>query len=384
MPFSGFRKTLRHVCHRVPSVAVLAMGLATTGAGRVAAQELASLAAEGLYEQGCASCHSSDGTGTAPGTVQLDIPVPDFTDCSFSSREPDADWIAVAHAGGLVRAFDETMPAFGEAFSIEQLQMIMDHIRTFCTDETWPRGELNLPRALVTEKAYPEDEAVTTVTVAAEGPGVVMNELVFERRFGSRSQFEVVLPFGVREGTEGAGWSGGVGDIEVGLKRTLFHSLESGSIFSAGGDVSLPTGDDGSGFGSGVTIFEPYLAFGQMLPGDGFFQAQGIVEVPADSEKGHNEAVLRLVLGKTIAQGELGFGRAWSPMVELLGKRELEDGGLTYVDALPQLQFTLNTRQHVIANVGVLVPVTETDGRSAQILVYLLWDWFDGGFFDGW
>ena len=43
-------------------------------------------------------------------------------------------------------------------------------MRGFCTRTSWPRGELNLPRALITDKAYPEDEAVITTTVNARGP----------------------------------------------------------------------------------------------------------------------------------------------------------------------------------------------------------------------
>lgn len=395
--------SLKRTCRALPTISLwvataLVVGPAALAvdATAITAQDLADMDGEALYDQGCASCHSFDGTGLEPGTVELEVPVPDFTDCSFASREPDADWIAVAHAGGLIRGFDETMPAFGEAFSVEHLQLIMDHTRTFCSDDTWPRGEFNLPRALVTEKAYPEDEAVTTVNFAAEGSGVVMNELVFERRFGSRSQYEVVLPFGVREGTDDAGWQVGLGDIELGLKRALWHSLESGSIVSVGTDVKIPTGDEDKGFGSGAVLIEPYVAFGQILPGDGFIHAQGIVEFPTDSEKASTEAVWRFVLGKTFAQGPLGFGRAWSPMVEVLGDRELGDVGCPTEtsdsdcghsaswDLLPQVQVTLNTRQHVIANVGVRIPVTESEHRDTQILVYLLWDWFDGGFFDGW
>ena len=73
-----------------------------------------------LYELACSGCHGTDGVGAARDQVAFDTPLPDFSDCSFSSREPDADWVAIAHQGGPVRAFDETMPAFGEALSEEQ------------------------------------------------------------------------------------------------------------------------------------------------------------------------------------------------------------------------------------------------------------------------
>jgi hypothetical protein len=37
-----------------------------------------------------------------------------------------------------------------------------------------------------------------------------------------------------------------------------------------------------------------------------------------------------------------------------------------------------------MANLGVRIPVTDADVRQTQVLFYLLWDWFDGGFFAGW
>jgi hypothetical protein len=30
------------------------------------------------------------------------------------------------------------------------------------------------------------------------------------------------------------------------------------------------------------------------------------------------------------------------------------------------------------------VPATQTAGRGVRLLAYLLLDWFDGGFFEGW
>ena len=53
-------------------------------------------------------------------------------------------------------------------------------------------------------------------------------------------------------------------------------------------------------------------------------------------------------------------------------------------DVVPQMQVTLSKLQHVMVAGGVRIPLTERDGRSTQALVYLLWDWFDGGFFEFW
>jgi mono/diheme cytochrome c family protein len=348
---------------------------------------------EQLYGIGCASCHGQDGRGAEPDKVAFDVTLPDFSDCSFASREPDADWIAVAHQGGPVRGFDRTMPAFGEAFSEEQLQEIIDHVRSFCGDPKWPRGELNFPRALVTEKAFPEDELVYELGVRTEGPGAVGNAFVYERRLGSKSQIEAKLRFGFQDvmprdpeaipaDSAATDWRAGLGDVELAFKHAFLHSLKSGTIVSGALAVQLPTGTTSNGFGAGTTLFEPFLSFGQVLPAEAFLQGQGGFEISTNTEKASSEAFWRAAFGRSWMQG--GWGRAWTPMVELLGSAELESGGTTQWSLVPQLQVTLSRRQHIIANIGVGLPLDDTEVRRPEILFYLLWEWFDGGFFAGW
>jgi mono/diheme cytochrome c family protein len=374
---------MRLATRRIPLVplAVAVLGLPVSAWGEAPERSGAR-----LYRDACAACHGADGTGAPASQVAFQEPLPDFTDCNFATREPDADWLAISHGGGPMRGFARMMPAFGEALSVEELQRTLDHVRTLCSDPSWPRGELNLPRPLITEKAYPEDEAVFTTEVDSEGNGEVINELVYEKRFGARNQIEVALPFGWREepGTDGEsdGWTGGLGDVAVGVKRALFHSLERGSIFSVTGEVVLPSGDEDAGFGKGTVVFEPFLTFGQLLPANGFLHLQGGFELPTDSDRAENEAFLRLALGKSFQQGR--WGRTWSPMVEVLSARELVAGEPVNWDLVPQVQVTLSTRQHVMANVGIRMPMNDTQNRDTQVIVYLLWDWFDGGFLEGW
>ncbi len=45
---------------------------------------------------------------------------------------------------------------------------------------------------------------------------------------------------------------------------------------------------------------------------------------------------------------------------------------------------TLSKIQHVRVAAGARIPVTQREERHTQALVYLLWDWFDGGFFEFW
>jgi len=335
-----------------------------------------------LYQAACAACHGPDGKGEARERVGFETPLPDFTDCRFTAREPDSDWSSIIHNGGPARAFSEIMPAFGDALSDDEIEKIIPYLRSFCQDRAWPRGDLNLPRPLVTEKAFPEDETVLTTTVAAEGPGAVTNSFVYERRFGAGNELDLNLPISALR-VDGGGWRGGVGDIALGYKRTLYHNLERGSIFSVAGEVGLPTGNKANGVGKGYTTFEPFVAFGQILPSDGFFHFQSGIEVPRDSKRAAKEAFWRAVLGRSFTQGK-GFGRAWSPMIEVLGARELESGAKAEWDLLPQIQVSLSTRQHILADFGVRVPVSKAGPRATQIMFYLLWDWFDGGLRDGW
>jgi hypothetical protein len=334
-----------------------------------------------LYGAACAACHAADGRGTSPTLLAFDTAVPDFTDCAFSTVEPDADWMAVSHDGGPARGFDRRMPAFGDALTGAELQRVLDHIRGFCASRAWPRGELNMPRPLVTEKAFPENEAVLTTTVNATGNSEIGNEFLYERRLGARTQYEVVVPLLAQEDDTG-GWHRGLGDVAVAVKHVLAHNLARGYILSAAGELILPTGKESVGLGSGTTIFEPFVAFGQLLPADGFVQAQAGLELPFDTGLAGREAFWRVSVGKTFTEGR--FGRSWSPMVEWLGARELEDQAPVHWDVVPQMQITLNRRQHLMINVGVRIPVNQRAGRSTQVITYFLWDWFDGGLRDGW
>jgi hypothetical protein len=87
-------------------------------------------------------------------------------------------------------------------------------------------------------------------------------------------------------------------------------------------------------------------------------------------------------LGKSFSEHELG--RMWSPMVEMIGTRDLTGGAVTDWDLIPELQVTLDRRQHIRAALGYRFPITDSAGRPSQIMAYLLWDWFDGGLLEGW
>jgi mono/diheme cytochrome c family protein len=336
---------------------------------------------EELYRFACAACHAADGTGAPQSQVGFDDPLPDFTDCSFNTPEAAADWFAVAHDGGPARAFSRRMPAFGGALTAAELERTVDYVRGFCEDKAWPRGDLNFPRALVTEKAFPENEALVTTAVQTGSSREVTNAVIYERRLGARSQWEVQIPL-TMQAAEGGQWRRGLGDVAVAFKHALFHSMNSGTIVSAAAEVVLPTGKESEGLGSGVMKFEPFIAAGQMLGSSSFVQTQAGAEIPRLRDRAETEAFWRGAIGTTFVQGE--FGRSWTPIVELTALRELERGRPVEWDVVPQLQVSLSKRQHILVSGGVRIPLNERGERHTQVLTYVLWDWFDGGLRDGW
>ena len=335
-----------------------------------------------IYLAACAACHGADGRGAPKSVVGFDIALPDFTDCSFNSPEADADWMAIVHEGGPVRAFSMMMPAFGAALSETQIGLVVGHLRTFCREQGWPHGDLNLPRPLVTEKAYPENEAVLTMAISRSGGTSIGTEFLYERRVGRRGQYEIIVPIDVRQ-QESGGWRRGFSDVAVAYKHAVFDSTARGSIVSAGAEIVFPTGKEAEGLGGGATIFEPFGTFSQVLPRDMFLHVQAGLERPLGIDGAHTESFWRATVGKSLFEGR--WNRTWSPMLELLGAREHAPGEPTLWDVVPQVQVSLSRRQHVLLNAGVRVPVNERSStRGNTLMFYLLWDWFDGGLFTGW
>ena len=166
-----------------------------------------------------------------------------------------------------------------------------------------------------------------------------------------------------------------------GVKHVFGAHLPSGSIVSGIFEVVLPTGDEDDGLGSGALKLEPALAYTQSLGPAGFLHLQAGAELPMrkDSEM---EAFWRAVYGYTFTEGP--FGRAWTPMVEGLGWIDLEGGAKAKWDVVPQFQVSLNTRQHIALALAARIPVEPGNERPIGVFAYLLWEWFDGGFGEGW
>ena len=165
------------------SLLLFLLGATSAYAGQAGARELTT--GEAIYQAGCAGCHGSAGTGAPDTTVGFEKPAtfPDFTMCDATTPERDVDWKATIYFGGHGRGFSRIMPSFADELTSAQIDAVIGYLRGFCREKGWPRAELNLPRGLATEKAFPESETVITTVVGAHHVPDVTHELAYEQRF---------------------------------------------------------------------------------------------------------------------------------------------------------------------------------------------------------
>lgn len=265
-----------------------------------------------LYTATCAKCHAEDGTGRLPTPTVKTLPM-DFTDCALATPEPDADWELVTAQGGPVAGLSSEMPAFGDALSPEHISGLVQHAREFCKEPGWPIGNLNLPLALFTEKAFPENEFLIRPVVShtADEPVRLRFRTVYERRLGRRAHAEIGLPIASAAGS--ASRSTGVGDVAVAAKYVL-HTDNVSRILTAGMEVAFPTGSERRGLGSGTTVFEPCLAAGALV-GELILQSQFKMEFPAREPWAGREVLYNVYVGHSLSLAP----STWTLALELNG-----------------------------------------------------------------
>lgn len=318
-----------------------------------------------MYDAWCARCHGTDGKGPLEG-VELDTPVPDFTDCSFTTREPRKDWLAVVMHGGPARGLSMTMPAWGEAITEDQARAIISHVRTFCTEAGWPEGELNFRRPQVTGKAFPENELLLVPALTPGDPAATKTKIVYESRIGSAGQWEIAVPFV----TGPAG--NGIGDIEIAGKYAFFFDTQMLAIASAGIETVLPSGDVGRNTGGGTVKIAPFIAAAKAA-GPTFFQSSVKLEVPLKAGLS-KELLYNIAWTIPLTREKQGF----YPMIELNGVTEL-DHSLTTWFITPQIYAAIPRRGHVAVSIGAQIPLGPQKPFDYKIVGFFLWEYADGG-----
>lgn len=354
-----------------------------------------------IWQAACAACHGPNGEGTPTSIAGFQKPdsFPQFNECNQSADEYTRDYTEIIRDGGPARGFSQIMPAFGSVLTTQQINAVVKYVRSLCTDHdaAWPPGELNPPRALITDKAFPENEWILTTDFNAQRgrAAEIDDEIESENMVGSTNEVSVSVP--VNWVTQpGAGLYGGIGDVTTGFSHVLYQHLgnnlplysNTGSILALQGEVTWATGNAARGLGAGETQLGVYAMYDVILPHQLFLQLQPGGELPLHTYNLARSVFLNAAFGGTLYQAPryqgVGFGRQWSPMVEVIANRDLAPGAVTDWNVMPEFQVSLNRRQNIRAALGYLIPVNDTADRSQQVWCYIEWDWGDGGLFEGW
>lgn len=340
--------------------------LLCASAAAVAAPDLAT--GQRLYETTCASCHGPKGRPDPESAVvkALETPPADLSDPLFNSREPAADWERVVKRGGHALGLSEQMPPWGSSLTDDEISSIVAYVKTLAPgSERYPPGELNLMLPIRTQKAFPEDEVVWKSRFEDRaGEDVWRNVLEFEKRFGRRGQAMLEL---IEE-------EGKLTEVEVGWKHALTWSLERGYLLSGGAKLALPTESEGS------EELIPFLAWAQVLSPKSTFQASARAVLPFDDV---DAGALELAGVVHYTWSELP--QSVFPALELTATAPFEDGGGDRVQftVVPQIRIGLTRGGHVALNLGAEFPLSDQQYDWRAHLT-LLWDFADGGFFQGW
>ncbi len=325
-----------------------------------------------VYEGACESCHGADGRGSPEGTA-LTVPLPDFTDCSFSSREPTSTWTHVIANGGAFMSLSDQMPAFGGVLSPEEIQTVLAYVRNFCQEQGWPSGDLNFRQPLFTAKAFPENEAVLKQEFidGQHGTQTWTTTLSYERRLGARGQWELSLPYTVKETRDRT--TAGPGDLALSYKHVLSAHTAARAITAAALEVVLPSGDRDRGLGDGTFTFEPSLLSGIALR-QFVFQNQVQAVLPLDADRAERQMRYRLA-GSYLTSS---FKRGLVPSLEIEFRHDLQDHSDEVLLLTPQLYTGLRFRGHVALRIGTQIPVAGTEPFDYRIGAALVWDYLDG------
>jgi len=353
----------------------LLAGLFTLSAA--GADEAADLArGQEIFGSICATCHGPAGAPDpdSPLVKGLGVMPANFSDALFNSREPLDAWKIVVTHGGPALGFSEQMPAFGESLSEADIDAVLVYIKTLGGEHDYPDGSLNLFLPIRTKKAFPEDEWVWKHRYTGQDPdNAWKTTLEYEFRIGERGQ-------GILEANyELEGSQSDFGHIEPGFKYVLKHDRRSGFILTGAAQVGVP-------LNSGANWeFLPYLAFGKVLSESWTLQGSGRLKFDLeDSDKSSAE------LAGIVHWVHTPWPRKVFPALEVVAEIPFERGsGPDRKDALqfsvlPQARIGLNKRGNIALNVGMEWPLNDRDRYDWRAYVYFIWDFADGGLFDGW
>lgn len=329
-----------------------------------------------IFATHCVTCHGPAGRPDpeSPVVKALGIVPANLSDALFNSREPASDWNIVVTHGGPALGFSERMPAFGATLTKPEIDAVLTYVKTLGAEHDYPDGELNLFLPLRTKKAFPEDEWVWKQRyVGQHGDNAWRNTIEYEFRIGQRWQ-------GVLEANHDLkGSESEFGHFEPGLKYVMKHDRQAGFIATAAAQVGVPLNRDAN------WEFLPYIAVGKILSEDFTFQGSGRLKFDLDDSDNSLAEFAGIVHWRHTA-----WPRSVFPALEVVAEVPFErDGGGRRKDAiqwsvLPQARIGLNKRGNIALNVGVELPVNDTYRYDWRAYLFFIWDFADGGLFEGW
>lgn len=319
--------------------------------------------ADSIFQNLCSRCHGSDGRGVEDfAKLGLDVPPANFTDPAFNSREPKYVWKRVIRDGGARHGYSSFMPSFGGVLSEKKIDELVGYIKNLGYDPKYPQGELNFTRSFFTSKAFPEDEIIYIGNFGRSSDKASYKQtFYFAKRLGPVFQLEIKNTF-----VHSNDFSG---EIEGGVKWNIVHLEESLIISSLGLELSLPYSSDEK------FSYIPYIAFGKGFGPKVSLQASSKLKHSPSS--GDMEIILSSVLHYVPT---IEVGRVVIPAIEFLADYK-DKKVIPFV--VPQLYFSLTRRGHVALNLGFKQPLRKNDEKFS-VVGFLLWEFVDGWFFEGW
>ncbi len=338
----------------------------------VSCPSAAALSGSDIYAEACASCHGQDGRG-APAGTRITVPLPNFTDCVTATAETTANWTALVRNGGKFLGLSDQMPAFGDALTDAEILAVIAHIRGFCESAQYPLGDLNYPRPIFVEKAFPEDEVVFSFQYQSASPEETAGwEAAIEKRIGPRGQVELSLPAAVVDSKAG-GHTAGVGDLGLSYKQALFADPGWNTIVSGRLALTLPTENRSNGVGSGTTVVSPQLLSAHAA-GPFVLQTQIAADLPADTARADRQMLYGVAI-----QYRLGPMKKHLVAGVEFQQTHAVDSAVHAATVLgPTLYVPLSRRGHVAFAAGAQLPVAGTRPYNWLIGSFLLWDFADG------
>jgi len=307
---------------------------------------------QAVFSNACAFCHGADGKGNGPIAATLAVKPANFTDCRITAEDSVEVAEGTIREGGPYQGLSNKMPSFKFVLTEEEIADVASYIKTFCNNPDWVPGELNLPRPLMTDKAYPEQEAIFGARFGRGQENAT--ELFGDVEYRLNGLTSVELGFNYTDiHPEGGQSESGLGDTDIAINRVVAFSRTDLWLASVGLELSLPTGSKSRGLGTGEVVWEPFVRAGwdwhQVV-----IQGNVILEFPQKTADVNSLIAYDVAVGRYFQPDPR---LQITPMVEFNSETSLVGSAMgdTKSAILPQLRVNWLRWS---AGVGVQVPIT--------------------------